>query len=793
MRERSHRIAPSRGILPPLRLTAGGALPIVLLLLLLTSTVPAAPSPGADGAAPGGEVDAGVLDAIDGIVEAGIASRRMPGAVVVIGHRDRVLFRRAYGSRTLHPEPRPMEVDTVFDLASLTKPIATATSIHKLAEQGRLDLDAPVQRYLPAFAASGKEGITVRHLLTHTGGLPPANSLADYADGVEEARARLLAIAPREEPGASFTYTDVGFIVLGLLVEELSGVDVGTFARRELFSPLGMEETGFRPASPLAERAAVTEQREGRWMRGEVHDPRAHALGGVAGHAGLFSTADDLARYARMLLRGGELDGVRVLAPETVERMTRPVPVPGGLRSLGWDVRTRFSSHRGDLNSPRAFGHGGFTGTSIWIDPELDLFVIVLSNRVHPDGSGKVNPIIGRIGTLAGAALSHRAVLGDPPPPSPVRTGIDVLHGNDYALLRGKRIGLITNHTGLDRTGTSTVRRLLEAEGVDLVTIFSPEHGFTGTLDIARIDDTTDPTSGLQVISLYGETRQPTAEHLAGLEAIVFDIREIGARFYTYVSTMGLAMEAASRAGKAFIVLDRPNPIGGTHVEGPVLDAGLESFVGFHPVCVRHGMTIGELARMIATERGWDLDLTVIPCEGWQRHHWFDATGLRWLHPSPNIRNLTQATLYPGVGLLETTNLSVGRGTDAPFELLGAPWIDAAALAAAFNAAGLAGVRAIPVHFTPESSKFAGEICHGLNLIVTDRLRLEPVRMGLTLATFLRRLHPEAWETTALNRLLCDTAVRDAIVAGETIEKILPLFEAERAEFLARRARFLLY
>ena len=422
MRERSHRIAPSRGILTPLRQPAGGAHPIVLLLLLLlpASTAPAAPSPGTDGAAPGGEVDPGVLDAIDGIVEAGIASRRIPGAVVLIGHRDRVLFRRAYGSRTLHPEPRPMEVDTVFDLASLTKPIATATSIHKLAEQGRLDLDAPVHRYLPAFAASGKEGITVRHLLTHTGGLPPANSLADYADGVEEARARLLAIAPREEPGASFTYTDVGFIVLGLLVEELSGVDVDTFARRELFSPLGMEETGFRPASPLAERAAVTEQREGRWMRGEVHDPRAHALGGVAGHAGLFSTADDLARYARMLLRGGELDGVRVLAPETVERMTRAVPsswsVPRKMKytaPLSTTKRSAHGSHEGLRPTSRAVRFVGRRGPldrmAAWCDPP-DL-------APRCDQRPRLHPILGGKSQQKTQVLDRRSNPSGPPDP----------------------------------------------------------------------------------------------------------------------------------------------------------------------------------------------------------------------------------------------------------------------------------------------------------------------------------------------------------------------------------------
>jgi uncharacterized protein YbbC (DUF1343 family) len=265
---------------------------------------------------------------------------------------------------------------------------------------------------------------------------------------------------------------------------------------------------------------------------------------------------------------------------------------------------------------------------------------------------------------------------------------------------------------------------------VQLAALFSPEHGFEGKLDVSKIGDTKDVSTGLKVHSLYGETRRPTAEMLADIDTVVFDIQDIGARFYTYVSTMGEAMQAAAESKKRFVVLDRPNPIGGIAVAGPMLDRGKESFVGFHRLPVRHGMTIGELARLFKAELKLDLELEVIACEGWQRGDLWDATGLAWINPSPNMRSLTQALLYPGIGLLETTNLSVGRGTDTPFEVIGAPWLDGRKLAAALASRNIPGVTFVPVAFTPASSKFAEKPCGGVNIIITDRERFEPLRTG---------------------------------------------------------------
>ncbi len=346
------------------------------------------------------------LAVIDEIVEEGLRDKKMPGAVVLIGYRGQVVYRKAFGQRQIEPTPEPMTLDTVFDLASLTKPIATAASIMQLVEAGQISLDDPVAKHLPAFASHGKETITVRHLLTHQGGLIADNSMKDFADGRVKSIENLLNLAPLAAPGERFIYSDVGFMVLGELVATVSGQSLDQYTRTHLFEPLGMRETMYLPTAIAAERFAPTEQRDGHWMRGEVHDPRAFALDGVAGHAGLFSTADDLARYAQAMLSGGQLGEARILQLETVTLMTSSQRVPGGgVRGLGWDIHTGYSSNRGDLLSPTACGHGGFTGTALWFDPQQQLFMVFLSNRVHPQGDGSVNSLIGRISTVAAAAV----------------------------------------------------------------------------------------------------------------------------------------------------------------------------------------------------------------------------------------------------------------------------------------------------------------------------------------------------------------------------------------------------
>jgi uncharacterized protein YbbC (DUF1343 family) len=730
-------------------------------------------------------MNAGRLEEIGRLVDEGLRARRMPGCVVLVARRGKIVFHQAYGQRQVEPERVPMTTDTVFDLASLTKPIVTATCVMLLMEDGKLRLEDPVAKHLPEFAQNGKQDVTLYDLLTHQGGLIPDNALRDYENGPSHAWERMFAQKLAAEPGTKFVYSDLGYIMLAEVVRRVSGKDVHEFSQERVFRPLGMTDTGYLPAKPLRRRAAPTERQGDRWLQGEVHDPRAARLGSIAGHAGLFSTAADLAVYAQMLLNGGRA-GPRILSEPTVALMTAGYPVPGGLRGLGWDVKTGFSSNRGEAFTARAFGHGGFTGTGLWIDPALELFVIFLSNRLHPDGQGKVNPLIGSIGTVAANAID------DKPPPT-VLLGIDVLQQSDFRDLAGRRLGLITNHTGVNRFGHSTAQLLRSAENVQLVALFSPEHGLAGKLDVSHIADMRDEATGLPVYSLYGETRRPTAKMLEGLDTLVFDIQDIGARFYTYISTMGLAMQAAAERRLRFVVLDRPNPLGGLEVSGPMLDAGRESFVAFHRLPVQHGLTIGELARLFNAEMRIGADLQVIRLDGWRRRDTFAATGLTWINPSPNMRSPTEALLYPGIGLLETTNLSVGRGTEIPFEVLGAPWLDGVQLARRLNAERLPGLRCVPIRFTPVASKFAGQRCGGVRFLLIDRPAYQSVRTGLYVARQLRQLHPQHWRVEAYDQLLGNRQVLQAVLDGRTIAEIETLYEPDVAAFRERRTQFLLY
>ena len=374
-----------------------------------------------------------------------------------------------------------------------------------------------------------------------------------------------------------------------------------------------------------------------------------------------------------------------------------------------------------------------------------------------------------------------------------VLTGIDALQRDGFKQLEGQKIGLITNQTGISRLGVSNIQVLHEAVNVNLLAIFSPEHGLFGKLDVPLIEDSKDTATGIRVFSLYGSTRRPTTDMLSGIDTLVFDIQDIGTRFYTYISTMGQAMQAAAENHVRFVVLDRPNPINGITVSGPVLDEGRESFVGFHRLPVRHGMTIGELALMFKAELNLDLELEIILLSGWHRADYFDSTGLQWINPSPNMRNLDEAILYPGIGLLETTNLSVGRGTETPFELFGAPWLDGELLSRELNDLDLPGVSFSPLQFTPDASKFEGDLCSGVSIVITDRKQYDSIRTGLEIALHLRRLYPETWEIDAYDRLLGNKAVLDAIESGLPYSDITGIYRDELAEFIQRRSQFLIY
>ncbi|HEY6844518.1 MAG TPA: exo-beta-N-acetylmuramidase NamZ domain-containing protein, partial [Thermoanaerobaculia bacterium] len=625
--------------------------------------------------------DPALLRQIDARIEQGIADHKYPGGVYHLEQGEKV-YENVYGNRSLVPTVEKMTVDTIFDAASITKVVATTPAVWLLIQRGKIAIDDPVQKFIPEFP---HPGVTIRHLLTHTSGLRPDLDLRDPWSGYDTAMQLIMKEELMNKPGYVFRYSDINFELLGEIVRRVSGEPLNVFAKKEIFDPLGMTDTDFRPTAneqrPTA-RVAPTEMTDGVMLRGVVHDPTSRRMGGVAGHAGLFITVHDLAKYCRMLLRGGS----PIFTPEIVQQMTS-VQSPANVavkRAGGFDIDSSFSKPRGEMFPIGSYGHTGFTGGFFWIDPQSKTFFIFLSNRVHPNGKGNVVALQHDLG-----ALSARAVGYTTPVYSRVRwpwfgadamNGIDVLIARRYEPLRGLRIGLITNQTGIDRAGNPTIDLLRSAPGVTLVSLFSPEHGIRGVAD-ANVSDTTDAVSGLPIYSLYGETRKPKPEQLANIDALVYDIQDIGCRFYTYTATMGLALEAAAEAHKKFIVLDRVDPIGGADVEGPILK-GQTDFVGWHPIPIRYGMTIGELAQMYKDELHLAVDLQIIQVRGWSRPMWQDEAGLPWINTSPAMRSLMAAGLYPGIGLMESA-LSVGRGTAAPFEELGAPYIDPNALVAA--------------------------------------------------------------------------------------------------------------
>lgn len=737
-----------------------------------------------------GSIHAEDVPAVRELVRAAVAKGTPPGAVVWIESGARRLT-LAEGSRALVPAKETMTEDTVFDAASLTKVVATLPCVMRLIEQEKIGLEDEVRRFLPEF----RGGITVRHLLTHTSGLRPGIPKEPAWSGYAAGLRRAMELEPEGPPDRLFRYSDINFILLGEIVRRVSGMPLNEFATRTVFAPLQMDATRFLPPEDWRPRTAPTEKDEnGVMLRGVVHDPTSRRMGGVTGHAGLFTTAGDLAKYARMLLQGG----AGVLKPETVKLMTKPHTIATVFerRGLGWDVDSQYSRPRGKAFPIGSFGHTGFTGTSLWVEPQTKTFVVFMSSRLHPDGGHSVRDLYEQIGTAAAEGLAFAPTLAPPWPRTEkevptVLNGIDVLARRKFADLRGLRVGLITNHTGIDATRRSTIDLLAEAPGVKLVKLFSPEHGIRGELDQEKIGDTRDKKTGLPVLSLYGERKAPSPEQLADLDALVFDVQDIGCRFYTYIGTMRLCMVAAAGAKKAFFVLDRVNPVGGLVVEGPaVVDE--EKPTATHAIPLRHGMTAGELAMLLNAERSLGCDLRVIPVEGWQRAMLHDHTGLPWINPSPNMRGLGAALLYPGIGLLEFS-ISVGRGTDTPFEVLGAPYVDDLRLAYELNKLALPGVQFTPVRFTPAASVFKGEACGGVRIAITDRAALRPVDVGVAVVCTLQKLYPAAFKLALVDTLLNHKSSLKDIRSGDAWHKVTAKWAAETAAFEARRQGFLRY
>lgn len=822
-----------------------------------------------------GPVNSPAFAGVDQLIVDAIVAKKLPGAVLLVGHAGKVAYEQAYGDRTVEPRVEPMTVDTIFDMASLTKCLVTATAVMQLWEQGKVGLDDPVATYLPEFGVNGKEKVTVRELLTHTSGLPADVLLADKWNGKEEGIRRAMVSGLETAPGTVFKYSDVNFITLGVLVERVSGEGLETYAAGHIFGPLGMAETRYLPPAAWVPRIAPTAHNDDkpmdddRLLRGEVHDPTTRRMGGVAGHAGVFSTAHDTGLFAQALLdRLAGRPSKFPLKQATLEVMTTPEqpghspadlaqPGPVGVypsrkghevRGLGWDIDSSFSRPRGEVFPVGSFGHTGFTGTSLWMDPGSDTYVVLLANSIHPRGRPPISHLRGDVATAVGRALElypskcpDHTICGpaisadhgasevgkpahagtgivhgpsaDGTEPTAVLTGVDVLEKTKFAVLKemtarhgGRlRLGLLTNQTGVDRAGRRTIDMLADnarksVPGLELAVLFSPEHGIAGAKDSTDVANSVDAATKLPVISLYGAKdadRRPKTVDLAKLDAVVIDLQDMGVRFYTYETVTGYFVEACAKAGVDLVVLDRPASIGGSAVEGPISDAGLESYTDYMPMPVRNGMTVGELARYFNGEKKLGAKLAVVPMEGWRRADFFNDTGLPWINPSPNLRSQMAAVLYPGVGMVEQTNISVGRGTETPFEVIGAPWIKGSELEGFLEGRRIPGMLFEKAKFAVAEDgnryPFHGQTIEGVRLTCTDRTILNSPELGVELLTALRHLYPTQFQVAKAKTLVANAATMEELERGNDPRRIADGWRPGLEAFRARRARYLLY
>jgi SSS family transporter len=941
--------------------------------------------------------------AVSTLINDAIAAHKLPGAVLIVGHNGEVVFHQAYGNRKLAGEPsldgvpspaEPMTEDTIFDMASLTKCLATATAIMQLYESGKIaSFDDPVEKYLPEFnntseAEQQRRGqfppwvraelrdktpsddpqpntppdpvrskVTIRMLLTHHSGEAPDVSLKDgwglSAPDRTEGFYRAETTPLINPPASKFVYSDINFILLGAIVERLSGMPEDIYAAVHIYNPLKMQTTrylafdkvcGFGKDIPIplrsdflnlaakgdpgveidcdnvswtvpvyrARSAPTAHDDEGNaatnpdfdhLLRAVVHDPTTRRMGGVAGHAGLFSTAHDVSLFAQALLdkllrntgpfplkqstlqlmvqieqpgaNSQQLIAANI-ATQAAQRADRehccvnkdqnlllapayPAIKGQNLRGYGWDIDTAFSKPRGRVFPIGSFGHTGFTGTTLWMDPGSDTYYVLLANAIHPRGGAPISPLRGEVATAVATALGlygttpsvstapcappqncHRErsaaqskdLLDDrttttaPTISTPqTLTGIDALSASNFSQLttlaahhdNHLRLGLLTNQAGIDAHRRRTIDILATdlpkaLPTAKLVTLFSPEHGMFAMNDTVHIDAETEPSTGLHVNSLYGPKdadKRPTHDQLKDLDAVIIDLQDAGVHFWTYEAVMGYFLEASAREEHEFnhrldiVILDRPNLVDGIAVQGPVSDPGRESYTNYMPLPARHGMTFGELARYFnqnkldAAGQPLDAPLTIIRMNNWTRDEYFADTHLPWVNPSPNLRDPDAAILYPGIGLIESANISVGRGTDSPFHIIGASWLKAADVIATLTARNIPGVAfaatTIPVAEDSNKYPFHGQTIEAIRFTVTDRDGLDTPELGIEILTVLHQLYPTEFRYEKAMRLIDNQATLDAVKRGDDPRSIAASWQPALDQFKAARAKVLLY
>lgn len=715
-----------------------------------------------------------------------VETAQAPGAVACVGTLEKNLFLDAVGQRQLIPHSLPAEKDTLYDLASLTKVIAAATSIMQLRDAGALDLDQPVSEFVPVPAF---QAFTIRHLLSHTSGLPAGRPWYREVTNTNEMVQRIATLQPGWTPGTRHLYSDLGYILLGKIVELAAADSLDAYCSKHIFKPLEMNQTTFRPPEAWRAQCAATERCSwrNRVILGEVHDENAWAMGGVSGHAGLFSTAGDLAHFCRGLLTG------RLLASKTLEEMIRFGQTPCfPWQGLGWKIDPWMDSIEGYLPSRLAFGHTGWTGTSMWLDHASGNFAILLSNTCHPSREKRYNRPLRRIFYTGTAARLN-------PHSSNAHTGLDRIVWDRYEALAGKRIALLTNRAAVDSLGRSILDVLKLRPDIEIKRIYSPEHGLEVRAEAGEAVPS-KPGDSIPVTSLYGGQKQPTREELRNIQLFVVDLPDIGARYYTYMATMKDCMSACAESGIPMLVLDRPNPLGGRLLEGTMPE------ITGSPVCsakipVRHGMTLGELAHFFAKTEFTDRKLEVGVCAAgnWPRELMYPDCALPWVPPSPNIPTADAALVYIGTCLLEGVNINEGRGTPAPFQLVGAPWLKPGPLIDILEPETFTGLALKTASFTPVSlpgkashPRYQDQPCQGLHIQVADPGSARPFAFAVALLCAIHRQHSgELVFEKNFDVLAGGPWLRKQIQAGAPVREIIPALSPALDDF--ERTRPTLY
>jgi len=723
------------------------------------------------------------MDLFSKALEDAVKASHAPGGVACVGERDKILFCGAYGLRQAMPRPEPAEPGTLYDLASLTKVVATTTAVLMLRDDGKLDLDQPVAEILPVPAF---RHFTVRHCLTHTTGLDPGIPYFREVSSINEVLQRVSLDSISALPGARRLYSDLGFIILGKIVELAAGDSLDAFCCRRIFTPLGMTRTRFRPPAEWAANCAATENC--RWrgcvMRGAVHDETAWAVGGVAGHAGLFSCAEDLALFCRALYDR------RLLPEKTVAEMSALGQVPlYPWQGLGWKIDPWSCGSEGFLPSRSAIGHTGWTGTSIWLDLQTGLFSILLGNTCHPSRDNRNNlEFRSRFHAPVARFLFQTSTN--------THTGLDRLTWSGFDEVRGKRLAVLTNSAAVDQLGRPLLDVLRLSSDTQVKYIYTPEHGLQASVEAGEC--VASQNGPVPVISLYGDQPRPDLNQLRDIDLFVVDLPDVGSRYYTYMATMLRCLQACAAARKPVLVLDRPNPLGGVVLEGPIArDFGKD--VCCAPIPARHGMTLGELALFFRDRllRAQKPQVIVSELDAWPRERIFAECGLPWVAPSPNMPTPETALAYAGTCLFEGVNMNEGRGTDTPFLLAGAPWLDAEAVAGAILEDERPGCRLEPVRYTPvpipgKASKpmFQNDPCAGIRIVIEDAPRVRSFTLAVALLSAIRRHHTGDLEFTPHFDALAGTSdLRQRILHGEPALRIVARYEKELKQFNAARPR----